>query len=93
VRQLTLTGPRQLEWLEVDEPSLEGRNALVEPVAVATCDTDAMLVSGEVPYPLPIEMGHEAIPRVVEGGEGVEGIEPGTLVAERRKLVFAQETA
>src|SRR4051812_18627772 len=81
MRQLTLTGPRQLAWLEVDEPRLEGGDALVEPVAVATCDMDAMLVSGEVPYPLPIAMGHEAIARVVEVGEGVEMVEPGALVA------------
>lgn len=81
MRQLTLTGPRKLEWLDVDEPRLEGRDALVEPIAVATCDMDAMLVSGEVPYPLPIAMGHEAIARVVAVGEGVEGVEPGTLVA------------
>jgi threonine dehydrogenase-like Zn-dependent dehydrogenase len=81
VRQLTLTGLRQLEWLEVDDPSLEGGDALVEPVAVATCDMDALIVSGEVPYPLPIPMGHEAIARVVEVGEGVKGVEPGALVA------------
>ena len=41
MRQLTYTGPDQLEWREAAEPVLSSDGAaLVRPRAVATCDLD-----------------------------------------------------
>src|SRR5918997_1983811 len=82
MRQLTYTGPRTLEWQEVPEPQLQGPGeALVAPHTVATCDLDAMLVSGESPYPPPIAVGHETVARVVDVGDGVSTFAPGDTVA------------
>ena len=47
MRQLTLVEPRRLEWLDVDEPERQdGRDAIVRPLAVATCDLDAPVIAG-----------------------------------------------
>jgi alcohol dehydrogenase len=49
MRQVTFIEPRRLEWWEVDAPELrEEGDALVEPVAVATCDLDTAIVAGLV---------------------------------------------
>jgi alcohol dehydrogenase len=82
MRQLTYTGPRMLEWQDVPEPQIQGPGeALVAPLTVATCDLDAMLVSGESPYPPPIAVGHETVARVVDVGDGVGSCAPGDTVA------------
>jgi Zn-dependent alcohol dehydrogenase len=60
MRELTLVEPGRLEWADVDEPRRQdGRDALVRPLAVATCDLDAMIVAGRTPYGPPIAVGHE----------------------------------
>src|SRR4051812_42435415 len=76
MRQLTFVEPGRLEWWDVDAPRLaDDREALVRPVAVATCDLDAMLVRGRTPYQPPVAFGHECVAEVIEG----EG--QGTLVS------------
>src|SRR3954470_13833067 len=81
MRQLTLTAPRTLEWLDVPEPDLGGAGeALVRPLAVATCDLDHPMVAGETPFPLPIPIGHECVAEVVETGDEVRGARPGDRV-------------
>jgi threonine dehydrogenase-like Zn-dependent dehydrogenase len=77
MRQLTFIEPGRLEWWDVDEPRLEGAGeALVEPVAVATCDLDTLIVAGGAPFEGPFAFGHECVARVVEGP-----LEAGTLVS------------
>ena len=45
MRQLTYTAPDALEWREAPEPELSSDAAvLVRPLAVATCDLDALIV-------------------------------------------------
>jgi threonine dehydrogenase-like Zn-dependent dehydrogenase len=75
VRQLTLVEPRRLEWSDVDAPQRrDERDALVRPLAVATCDLDAVIIAGRTPWQPPIAVGHECVAEVVEpaaaGGPG-----------------------
>jgi threonine dehydrogenase-like Zn-dependent dehydrogenase len=81
VRQLTYAGPGKVEWREAPDPGLEGEGeALVRPLAVATCDLDSPLVRGETPFPAPIALGHELVGEVVDAGAEVTVAEPGQRV-------------
>jgi alcohol dehydrogenase len=80
MRQLTLVEPHHLEWWGVDDPQRrDGRDALVRPLAVATCDLDAPIIAGRTPYQPPIAIGHECVAEVVEAGD--DGPELGTIVS------------
>jgi threonine dehydrogenase-like Zn-dependent dehydrogenase len=82
MHQLTYIGPDKLEWRTVPEPQLVSDNAgLVRPVAVATCDLDALIIGGQSPFAPPFALGHECVAEVVEVGEQVLGLEPGQLVS------------
>jgi alcohol dehydrogenase len=82
MRQLTFQGAGKLDWLEVPEPTLTGSaDALVRPVAVATCDLDTPIVRGETPFQGPLPLGHECVAEVVDVADGVKGIQPGALVS------------
>ena len=39
------------------------------------------MIAGETPFPAPIALGHEGVAEVVEVGDGVRSISPGTLVS------------
>jgi alcohol dehydrogenase len=81
MRALIYAGPRQLEWREVDEPRLSGGgDALVRHLAVATCDLDALIVSGAAPFPPPFQLGHEGVAEVIEIGDDVKTVRPGDRV-------------
>ena len=82
MQQLTLVGPRTLEWQEVAEPPPPSAlQAIVQPVAVGVCDFDRSLVSGRyAALPMPIAVGHEIVARVVSVGAEVRSIAPGMLV-------------
>ena len=68
MRQLTLVEPHRLEWQDVEAPRREdGDDALVRPLAAATCDLDALIIAGETPYQPPVAIGHECVAEVVEG--------------------------
>ncbi len=80
--QLTYTAPRELQWREAPAPELDSDDAvLVRPVAVATCDLDALIVEGGSPFPPPFPVGHECVAEVVEIGDRVSGLQPGALVS------------
>ena len=80
MRELTLVEPRRLEWADVDEPRRQDdRDAVVRPIAVATCDLDAMIIAGRTPYGPPIAVGHECVAEVLDAADG--GPKPGTLVS------------
>ena len=82
MQQLTFVKPGVLEWWDVTAPHLEGPNeALVRPVAVATCDLDGPILRGEAPFTGPFAFGHEFVAEVVEVGADVLGVQPGQLVA------------
>jgi alcohol dehydrogenase len=81
VRQLTFKGPGQLEWEEVAAPPLTGEgDAIVRPVAVATCDLDTWVIGGRVPLPGPFALGHEFVADVVEVAAGVGSVDAGQRV-------------
>src|SRR5207302_9867465 len=79
---LTYTAPGQLEWRETPQPSLSSdRAALVRPVAVATCDLDALIISGQSPFAPPFPIGHECVAEVTALGDAVSALKPGQLVS------------
>ncbi len=82
MQQLTfLRAGQPLEWLEVPTPTLQGPDeALVRPVAVASCDLDYAVVHGFTPYQGPFAFGHEFIAEVIEVGSEVIHFKPGQIV-------------
>jgi threonine dehydrogenase-like Zn-dependent dehydrogenase len=81
MRSLTFERPGVLRWEEYEEPRLAGgRDALVRPVAAATCDVDTAVLRGLVTVPGPFPIGHEAVAEVVEVAPGVTTVAPGDLV-------------
>lgn len=81
MKQLTFLAPGRLGWWDVPEPRLEGPGeALVCPVAVATCDLDTAIIDGRAPYPGPFPLGHEFVAEILDVGDAVTGTEVGQLV-------------
>jgi alcohol dehydrogenase len=81
MRALTFTGARSLEWQERPDPVLAGDGeAVVRPLAVATCDLDDAIVNGVAPFPAPFVLGHEGVAEVVDAGDGVTSVGPGDRV-------------
>jgi threonine dehydrogenase-like Zn-dependent dehydrogenase len=80
--QLTFVEAGKAEWREVPEPELqEPTDALVRPVAIATCDLDGAVAAGAAPGIGPYALGHEFVAEVVETGDAVDGAPaPGSLV-------------
>jgi threonine dehydrogenase-like Zn-dependent dehydrogenase len=82
MRQLTFVEPRVLEWRDVPEPALDGPlEALVRPLAVATCDLDRGVIAGWAPLPGPFPLGHEGVGEVVAVGDAVRTVRAGDRVA------------
>lgn len=78
MRELWYVGPGRMEWRDRPEPALgTAEAALVRPVAVATCDLDALLITGRTPAEGPFPIGHEFVADVVEVGDGVRNLRPG----------------
>jgi alcohol dehydrogenase len=70
MRSLVLEEARLLRWHEVPAPERQfEREAIVRPLAVATCDLDWPTIFGLTPFPLPIQLGHECVAEVVDGPE------------------------
>ena len=81
MHQLTLEAPGRLAWRGVPGPELQDHTqALVRPLAVATCDLDHPIVTGGAPIPPPIAIGHECVAEVVEAGRAVRSVRPGDRV-------------
>jgi alcohol dehydrogenase len=82
VQELNFVEAGRLEWREAAEPRLEGDGeAIVRPLAVATCDLDRLLVGGLAPVEGPFPFGHEGVAEVTDVGDAVEGFAPGDLVS------------
>ena len=81
MRQLTYLDTRQLEWRDVPAPKVDSPSAaIVEPVAVSTCDMDGVVIHGILRIRTPTAIGHEGVGRVVEIGDAVATVAPGDLV-------------
>jgi alcohol dehydrogenase len=82
VRQLTFVEKGKLEWRDAPDPKLEGDGqALVRPVALATCDIDTAFVQGRAPVGGSFSFGHECVGEVTEVGDSVASVKPGDLVS------------
>jgi threonine dehydrogenase-like Zn-dependent dehydrogenase len=81
MRSLTVTEDRVVDWHEVPDPRIEGpAEAIVRPLAVALCDLDRPIITGQAPVPPPVAIGHECVAEVVEVGEDVTSLSAGDLV-------------
>jgi alcohol dehydrogenase len=82
MRRLLLEGPGNVRWDETDDPPPPSKDsALVQPVAVATCDIDVAILRGRYPTPgAPYPLGHEGIGTVVAVGAEVRSVTVGDLV-------------
>ena len=59
MRSLVLEDTRSLAWQEVPEPQRRyEREAIVRPLAVATCDLDQPMILGLTPFQLTFHMVH-----------------------------------
>ena len=82
MERLSYLGPGELGWQEASAPELDSdRAALVRPLAVATCDLDALIIAGESPFPAPFPIGHECVAEVTDVGDGVRSVQPGERVS------------
>jgi len=81
MRQLTFIKRGKLEWWDVAAPRITAPlQAIVEPLAVASCDLDTPILRGEAPFRGPFAFGHEVVGRVKEVGEDVRSVTPGQQV-------------
>lgn len=81
MRSLVVRPGGRLEWRGVPAPPPPGPSeAVVTPLAVATCDLDRPLALGATPFPLPLRLGHECVAEVLSVGEYVRSVRPGQRV-------------
>src|SRR4051812_15640259 len=81
MRQLKFVEKGKLEWRDAPDPKLQGDGeALVRPVALATCDIDVAFVQGRFPAQS-FSFGHECVAEVTDAGDSVKSVKPGDLVS------------
>ncbi|MGW4122740.1 zinc-dependent alcohol dehydrogenase [Nocardia sp. NPDC004711] len=81
MKRLVLDGPHALRWEDAAEPTLDAPDqALVRPIAVATCDIDPAILQGWFPLAGPYPFGHEGVAEVVAVGDDVTTVRPGDKV-------------
>jgi alcohol dehydrogenase len=81
MRVLRVAAGGRIEWRSAPAPRPPGpKEAIVHPIAVATCDLDRVILLGRTPFPLPLHFGHESVAEVVEVGSEVERVKPGERV-------------
>lgn len=81
MEQLTYVSPGVVESWDVARPGLRSADeAIVRPIAVATCDLDTALVRGRTPWSGPFPLGHEGVAEVEEVGDAVTTVSPGDRV-------------
>src|SRR3954462_1134366 len=81
MEQITFAGPGRPGGRAVPGPALKGDGeALARPLAVATCDLDALIAAGRSPFEPPFALGHECVAEVVDAGDAVSELSPGDRV-------------
>jgi S-(hydroxymethyl)glutathione dehydrogenase/alcohol dehydrogenase len=81
-RAAVLAAPEEkltIESVEIDE--VPAGSVLVRMGAAAICHTDLEVVTGQLRYPMPITLGHEAAGTIAEVGAGVDPVRVGEKVA------------
>ena len=80
-RAAVLHRPRERLTIEtVEAGPLKPGDVLVRIRATSLCHTDLEVIEGQLAYPMPIVLGHEAAGTIAEIGEGVNGLAPGDPV-------------
>jgi threonine dehydrogenase-like Zn-dependent dehydrogenase len=81
MKRLLLEGTATVRWEEVDEPQItDPGQAVVAPIAVATCDLDVGVLHGTYPLPGPYPFGHEGVAVVTQIGDDVWNVAVGDRV-------------
>ena len=73
-----LARPMEIEEVEVSKP--RPREVLLRVVAVGLCHSDLHVIEGDLPFPLPAILGHEAAGIVEQVGTDVKTVKPGDHV-------------
>jgi threonine dehydrogenase-like Zn-dependent dehydrogenase len=82
MRQLEFVEKGKLEWREAPEAKVGGDGeAIVRPVALATCDLDVAFVQGLAPIANAFAFGHECVGEVTDVGDSVTSVKPGDVVS------------
>lgn len=71
-------GPWSVEEIDLDPP--KAGEVLVEMGGSGLCHSDEHVLTGDLPWPLPMIGGHEGAGTVAETGVGVEWLKPGDRV-------------
>src|SRR5689334_1548599 len=81
IPRLLLEGTAAVRWEDAPAPELTRPDeAIVAPIAVATCDLDVGVLRGAFPLAGPYPFGHEGVAVVTAVGDEVTGVEPGDRV-------------
>jgi alcohol dehydrogenase/L-iditol 2-dehydrogenase len=82
MKAVALTGPEQVEIIEVTEPECGPRDVVLRMLGVGLCGTDVGIVRGHRSAPrLPWVLGHEGVGEVVAVGEAVRDRHVGQRAA------------
>ena len=81
MEQLFFVEAGRVEWRDIAQPEIvDEQDALVRPIAVATCDLDTGQIFGRTPFPGPFPLGHEGVGEVVAVGDAVTNVAVGQRV-------------
>lgn len=82
MRSIQVTGPNQVDWVEIDKPECGPRDVLLKMKACGICGSDGLYTmhGGIPPRQGETPLGHEPAGEVVEVGADVTGIEVGAHV-------------
>ncbi|KUI11986.1 alcohol dehydrogenase [Mycobacterium sp. GA-1285] len=81
MQQLMFEDAGEYIWREAPDPQVtRPGQALVRPIAVASCDLDVAVAQGRLPMPPGHAVGHEGVAEVVEIGDDVRSVAVGDRV-------------
>jgi L-iditol 2-dehydrogenase len=75
-----LIGPRELVINEINRPSLDAHDVLMQPLLAGICGTDISFFQGHRQVQYPFVLGHELTGRVLEVGKDVTRVRVGQRV-------------
>lgn len=82
MRSLFFEAVNKLGWRDIPAPKVEAdHEVLVSTIAASCCYVDTMIISGNSPFEPPFALGHESVARVIDKGDGVDGLEIGDIVS------------
>jgi len=81
MKQAVMTAPGNIEFREVDKPTPQDNESLIQIKRIGVCGSDIHVFRGLHPYTsYPVVQGHEVAGVVAEVGSQVEGLSPGDQV-------------